>query len=157
MLGLVILDCVLVLVQLMIDLDAFVVSHDILEVMHIVSILILGTFVVEVTLKMFAMGLRYFKSPWELFDGSIVISSFTLDVIYSANDAKTAASLLIILRLWRLARVVHGFVHAARAKANKRVAKYKRRLAELQKKYNKLERKLRATREELHQLLDRPP
>lgn len=50
--------------------------------------------------------------------------SLILDVTLSGTAA-TSSSLLIILRLWRLGRIVHGIVHAATAKANKRVQRYR--------------------------------
>lgn len=133
-------DCVILGVQLMIDLEALQsVSHVIIETLHISSIVILSVFVVEVLLKVFAMGVKWLKSPWDVFDGTIVIVSWALDISLSAGDVASASSFLIVLRLWRVARIIHGFVNAAHVKAEKRVTKWKRRYAELQIKYEKLQ------------------
>jgi len=56
------------------------------------------------------------KTPYlwcaQIFDAFIIISSFTIDIIFlggvSGEEGQKAAAVLVILLLWRIARVVDG-------------------------------------------------
>lgn len=47
-----------------------------------------------------------------MFDAVVVIVSFTLDIVFSfvsiESAAKDAAGLMVILRLWRVTRIING-------------------------------------------------
>lgn len=65
---------------------------------------------VELAGKLLAYRLEFFHHKFEVFDGLVVIVSFILDVVYTASEDAFDASmgLLILLRLWRVARIVNG-------------------------------------------------
>jgi tetrahydromethanopterin S-methyltransferase subunit F len=78
-------------------------------VLHVTSIIILTLFVFEIILKLIAFRLKYFTHKFEVFDGTIVFLSYLLDLASLAEEeAFEAASLVIILRLWRVVRIVNG-------------------------------------------------
>lgn len=64
---------------------------------------------VEIAVKIFAFRLDFFKSKMEVFDAIIVVVSFVLDIVYaSAEGVESAVGLIIILRLWRVTRILNG-------------------------------------------------
>ncbi|XP_041079274.1 voltage-gated hydrogen channel 1-like isoform X1 [Polyodon spathula] len=108
---LVILDAVFVLCELLLDLaiikqDEHKISS---QVFHYLSLALLTFFMVELFGKLFAYQLEFFHHKFEVFDGIVVIVSFVLDIVYiSHEDAFNGMGLLILLRLWRVARIVNG-------------------------------------------------
>jgi len=48
----------------------------------------------------------------QIFDAVIIVSSFTIDIVFlggvSGEEGQKAAAVLVILLLWRIARVVDG-------------------------------------------------
>lgn len=64
---------------------------------------------VELAGKIFAYRLEFFMHKFEIFDGLVVIVSFVLDIVFiSHEDVSDGMGLLILLRLWRVARIVNG-------------------------------------------------
>lgn len=64
---------------------------------------------VELSGKIFAYRLEFLHHKFEVFDGIVVVVSFILDIVYiSKEDAFDAMGLLILLRLWRVARIING-------------------------------------------------
>ena len=108
---LVIIDCLLVISELLIDLG-IVGDHKhsvVPKVLHYMSIGILAVFMVELAVKIYAMGLDFFRHKMEVFDGIVVVVSFGLDVAFANEEnIKGSVGLLIILRLWRVTRVLNG-------------------------------------------------
>lgn len=79
------------------------------EILHYLSITILSIFLVELCLKLFAMGKSFFHHKMEMLDAVIVIVSFALDIAFIDTEGiNSAVHLLVILRLWRVGRVVNG-------------------------------------------------
>ena len=58
-----------------------------------------------------------------------LISSFTIEKLLWKNSL----GLLTLLRLWRVLRVINGFILGAKQAADKRVHEQKRRVEELEK------------------------
>ena len=56
--------------------------------------------------KIYVFKLKYFKNCFEVFDGVVVIISFVLDLLHSKTS--TVAELVIVARLWRVARIING-------------------------------------------------
>lgn len=76
---------------------------------HSLSIFILCLFLVEVAAKLYAYRLRFFYHKLEVFDAIVVIVSFGLDVAYQDPESSArGAGLIIVLRLWRVARLLNG-------------------------------------------------
>lgn len=137
---LVVLDCLLVISELLIDLKAFEdeadVGHNLTlsvsndehgtkeaikaveerekpsfvaaEVLHYCSIAILSIFLLELFFKLFAMGKEFFYHKMEMLDAFIVIVSFVLDIVFIDSEKFSGFGLLVILRLWRIGRIVNG-------------------------------------------------
>ncbi|KAJ3053572.1 hypothetical protein HK097_003949 [Rhizophlyctis rosea] len=73
-----------------------------------ISTAILCLFNIEIALHLIAFGPRYFThSLLHLFDAIVVITSLALDLALRGKEQEVAG-LLIVLRSWRLVRVVDG-------------------------------------------------
>lgn len=79
------------------------------QVFHYLSLALLSFFMVELVGKLYAFRLEFFHHKFEVFDGLVVLVSFILDIVYIFHeDAFDAIGLLILLRLWRVARIING-------------------------------------------------
>ena len=103
------------------------------EVLHIMSILILSTFLVEIAIKLIAFRMKYFTHKFEVFDGMVVVISWTLDVasIIREEGFAQVATLIIILRLWRVVRIVNGGILSAKAQADDQLHKVRHKVKEV--------------------------
>lgn len=146
---LVIIDAIFVLAELLIDLSIIKLEHDNVapEVFHYLSLALVTFFVVELLGKLFAYQLEFFQHKFEVFDGLVVIVSFVLDVVFIfREDAFDGMGLLILLRLWRVARIINGVLVSVKTRADQRLHKLKesydhliQRITELQARADKLE------------------
>lgn len=147
---LVILDAVFVLAELLIDLSIIELEHGHIapEVFHYLSLALLTFFVVELAGKLFAYRLEFFQHKFEVFDGLVVIVSFVLDIVFVfREDAFDGMGLLILLRLWRVARIINGVLVSVKTRADQRLHKLKdsydhlvQRVTELQARTDALEK-----------------
>jgi len=88
-------------------------------VLHYTSLCILSIFMFEVFLKWIAFRLKYFTHKFEVFDGIVVVISWILDIASLVEEEAFAATqLLIILRLWRVVRIVNGAVLSSKARSD---------------------------------------
>lgn len=113
---LVIVDCLLVISELLLDLKVFDPGHELApKILHYSSICILGIFLIEISVRLYALRLEFFKHKLEVFDAIVVIVSFVLDIVFRNNEGpESGAGLLVVLRLWRVARILNGkTVHPA--------------------------------------------
>ncbi|KAL9971264.1 hypothetical protein ACROYT_G023770 [Oculina patagonica] len=113
---------VLVLIEVLINLVLMLIEFHVIKdethlsrhLLHFVGITILAIFVFEVFLKFYAMGCEYFlMDKLELFDAFVVISAFTIEIVLSVMRAKKAwkgFAFIIVLRLWRILRVVINII-----------------------------------------------
>ncbi|KAK3521709.1 hypothetical protein QTP70_015818 [Hemibagrus guttatus] len=125
---LVILDALFVLCELLLDLSIIEVDehHIAPEVFHYLSLALLTFFMVELGFKLYAFQCEFFHHKFEVFDGIIVIVSFILDIVYiSKENAFDGMGLIILLRLWRVARIINGILLSVKSQANHRVLKLK--------------------------------
>jgi hypothetical protein len=109
---LVFIDTVCVAGELIINLEVKthnVSFHILEEVFKIMGLTVLSIFVLELSLKLICMPMDLIKSKLEIFDGMIVTASFIIDIVFFENsDAASAFGLLLLLRLWRLGRIING-------------------------------------------------
>lgn len=108
---LVIFNCLLVITELLIDLRIFELQETSTAptILHFISIGILGIFLVEIGLKVFCMRLDFFKRKMEVFDGAVVVLAFSLSIAFANKEGLlSAVGLLIVLRLWRVTRILNG-------------------------------------------------
>lgn len=76
---------------------------------HYLSLALVTFFVVELVGKLFAYRQEFFDHKFEVFDGLVVVVSFVLDIAFIfREDAFDGIGLLILLRLWRVARIING-------------------------------------------------
>jgi voltage-gated sodium channel len=78
------------------------IEQDAGDLLHLANEVILGIFVVELTIRLIGFGRRpqdFFKSGWNVFDFVIVVASFTPGI-------RENATLLRLVRLARVLRVV---------------------------------------------------
>ncbi|XP_075942913.1 voltage-gated hydrogen channel 1 isoform X3 [Anarhichas minor] len=146
---LVILDAIFVLAELLIDLSVIQLEHGHLapEVFHYLSLALLTFFMVELVGKLYAYRLEFFQHKFEVFDGAVVVVSFVLDIVFIFHeDAFDGMGLLILLRLWRVARIINGIMVSVKTRADQRIHKLKesydhlvQRVTELQEHSDKLE------------------
>jgi len=91
------------------------IYKDVEKILADISIAILGIFIIENLLILIAEGVEYFTNFrdmwWHWLDFSVVIVSFSLE-IHFRNNNRIEAGLLIIARLWRIARVGEGVMQA---------------------------------------------
>jgi len=84
----------------------------------------------EVLLLLFAFGLSFFKHPLYILDGAIIALSITFEVVL--RDA--VGGLLVIFRLWRVVRIIHGVAMTMEERSEEKIAKINVELEELTKK-----------------------
>ncbi|CAF1535710.1 unnamed protein product [Adineta ricciae] len=135
---LVLLDCVLVIAELMLDflfLNNKCSRHGgksdsekkecpglelAIEILHFGSIFLLAIFVLEVLTKIYAFGRKWWnfrEKKMEWVDAIIVLVSFIVDV-YFAEGQNTLAEislLFISLRLWRIVRIINSVAQSIRS------------------------------------------
>ncbi|CAG5993481.1 unnamed protein product [Menidia menidia] len=134
--------------QLLIDLSVIKLEHGHLapEIFHYLSLALLTFFMVELCGKLFAYQLEFFQHKFEVFDGLVVVVSFVLDIVFIFHeDAFDGMGLLILLRLWRVARIINGILVSMKARADRTIHKLKLsydhlvvRVTELQKRTDEL-------------------
>ncbi|KAG1970840.1 voltage-gated hydrogen channel [Pimephales promelas] len=96
------------------------------QVFHYLSLALLTFFMVELCGKIFAYRLEFLHHKFEVFDGIVVVVSFILDIVYiTKEDAFDAMGLLILLRLWRVARIINGILLSVKNRAHHKVQKLK--------------------------------
>jgi len=85
-----------------------------MEVLSHISLVINSLFLLEIPLELWALGLQYMNpfgpvshASLHLFDAIIITTTFVLEVILRGKEQELAG-LLVILRLWRLVKLVGG-------------------------------------------------
>lgn len=92
-----------------------------LDILAHVSLGITTLFLAEIPVTLWAMGPSYFNpfghfphAGLHLFDALVIIGTFVLEVVLRGRE-RELAGLLIILRLWRLVKLVGGECRFERA------------------------------------------
>jgi hypothetical protein len=85
-----------------------------LEVLSHISLFITSFFLVEIPLTLWAFGFQFYNpfgtfthAGFHLFDACIIIATLVLEVLLKGRE-RELAGLLIVLRLWRLLKLVGG-------------------------------------------------
>ncbi|CAN7986634.1 unnamed protein product [Ixodes hexagonus] len=94
------------------------------------SLAILTIFLTEVMLRIVTGKSRFLVQGSEMLDAVIVISAFGLDVAFYASPpvdkAKEAAVLIVLLRVWRIKRVIDSIVDVEKLKLSYIISEYQR-------------------------------
>ncbi|KAG2116757.1 uncharacterized protein F5147DRAFT_674285 [Suillus discolor] len=90
-----------------------------LEVLATISLAITTLFLIEIPVALWTFGVRFYSpfsdvphSTLHLFDAAIIITTFILEFVLKGRQ-RELAGLLIILRLWRLVKLVGGIAVGA--------------------------------------------
>uniref|UniRef100_A0A914WIU2 Voltage-gated hydrogen channel 1 n=1 Tax=Plectus sambesii TaxID=2011161 RepID=A0A914WIU2_9BILA len=111
--SLVVCNCLVAIVGLLIDLRIFELSgeHDqvVSRVFSYANVAFLGLFVCEMVFKVSVWGMRFFKHRMELFDAVVVLLALALALAnFGREPAFEGAALLIMLRLWRVTKILNS-------------------------------------------------
>ncbi|KAM9219353.1 voltage-gated hydrogen channel 1 [Leptosomus discolor] len=152
---LVVLDALLVLGELLMDLkiihpDKYNITP---KVFHYLSLSILTVFLVEVGFKIFVYHWEFFQHKFEVLDGIVVVVSFILDVVLIFREHEfEAVGLLILLRLWRVARIINGIILSVKTRSEQQVSKLKQANLKLATKVEQLEHNCVEKEQEIERL-----
>ncbi|XP_053135739.1 voltage-gated hydrogen channel 1 [Hemicordylus capensis] len=139
---LVILDALLVLGELLLDLKVIHPDKEEIapRVLHYLSLSIVSLFLVEVAFKLFAFRLEFFHHKFEVLDAVVVVISFVIDIVllFRENEFE-ALGLLILLRLWRVARIINGIILSIKTRSEQQMSKLKQANLQLTVKVQQLE------------------
>ncbi|KAF8274972.1 hypothetical protein EI94DRAFT_1712101 [Lactarius quietus] len=125
-----------------------------LEVLSLISIVITTLFLVEIPLTLWSLGPEFYKpqgrfphASLHLFDSFVIVTTFVLEVVLRGKE-RELAGLLIILRLWRLLKLVGGVAVGAGeieeetikelAQAKRELEKFRTALAQTQEENQEL-------------------
>lgn len=85
-----------------------------LEALAHVSLVITILFLIEIPMAIWAFGLQYYNpfgrtthAALHLFDAAIIVVTFILEVVLKGRE-RELAGMIIVLRLWRLIKLVGG-------------------------------------------------
>ncbi|NXU59695.1 HVCN1 protein, partial [Turnix velox] len=152
---LVILDALLVLGELLMDLkiihpDKYNITP---KVFHYLSLSILTIFLVEVGFKIFVYRREFFHHKFEVLDGVVVVVSFILDIVLIFREHEfEAVGLLILLRLWRVARIINGIILSVKTRSEQQLSKLKQANLKLATKVEQLEQSCVEKEQEIERL-----
>ncbi|KAM6155034.1 voltage-gated hydrogen channel 1 [Rhynchocyon petersi] len=139
---LVILDALLVLAELILDLRIIQPDKNnyAARVFHYMSIAILTFFMMEVFFKIFVFRLEFFHHKFEILDAVVVVVSFILDIVLLFREHEfEALGLLILLRLWRVARIINGIIISVKTRSERQLLRLKQMNIQLAAKIQHLE------------------
>lgn len=139
---LVILDALLVLAELILDLRIIQPDKNnyVAQVFHYMSIAILAFFMMEIFFKIFVFRLEFFHHKFEILDTIVVVVSFILDIVLLFREHEfEALGLLILLRLWRVARIINGIIISVKTRSERQLLRLRQMNSQLAAKIQHLE------------------
>ncbi|PNI64679.1 HVCN1 isoform 8 [Pan troglodytes] len=139
---LVVLDALLVLAELILDLKIIQPDKNNYAAMvfHYMSITILVFFMMEIIFKLFVFRLEFFHHKFEILDAVVVVVSFILDIVLLFQEHEfEALGLLILLRLWRVARIINGIIISVKTRSERQLLRLKQMNVQLAAKIQHLE------------------
>lgn len=107
-----------------------------LEVLAHISLVITTLFLIEIPLTLWAFGAEFYNplgkvthARFHLFDAAIILTTFVLEVVLKGRE-RELAGLLIVLRLWRLIKLVGGVAVGTSELAEEELAETREELAQ---------------------------
>jgi len=77
--------------------------------LHYTTVGMLCVFIIEVCARVLALRRQFYRRRMELFDALTVAVTFALSVVFAKDEnVRSSAGLLILLRLWRVAKILNG-------------------------------------------------
>ncbi|KAE9969444.1 hypothetical protein BLS_005355 [Venturia inaequalis] len=80
--------------------------QEALSALEIASLVFSSLFMLELILAIWAFGPTYFHSKFHIVDALVVITGFALDLSLHGGVIEEAASLIVVLRLWRVFKII---------------------------------------------------
>ncbi|KAF1990935.1 hypothetical protein K402DRAFT_368626 [Aulographum hederae CBS 113979] len=111
-------------------------ANEALEALGITGLVFSTLFLVELIASVWAFGFRYFTTPFHAFDAIVILASFIVDTVLR-GVAEEAASIVIILRLWRVFKIIEELSVGA----SEQMEGLREKLAELEEENAELKRK----------------
>ncbi|MCJ1425642.1 hypothetical protein MMC29_003542 [Sticta canariensis] len=99
------------------DLDATKTLVGAQEALKVVSLVFSCLFMAELIACVWAFGLNYFKSKFHCFDAAVILTGFVIDVCLT-GVLEEAGSIVVVLRLWRVFKIVEEFSSGAEEQMN---------------------------------------
>mmetsp|Transcript_6463 Transcript_6463/g.10211 ORF Transcript_6463/g.10211 Transcript_6463/m.10211 type:complete len:207 (-) Transcript_6463:99-719(-) len=123
----------------------------VIEDLPIVSIVILGCFLMELALQMYAFGPRQWLSEClHTFDLVVTLLTFVMEIVFHGNEkVESVVGLLIVFRLWRLVRVIHVTTEALELKHETEQHAHEKNDEDLAKRFEDLQAENQKLKEEL--------
>nr|XP_033812092.1 voltage-gated hydrogen channel 1 [Geotrypetes seraphini]XP_033812093.1 voltage-gated hydrogen channel 1 [Geotrypetes seraphini] len=152
---LVVIDALFVLCQILLDLEIIKPDkhHIAPQVFHYLSLSVLTFFVVEIFGKIYAYQLEFFHHKFEILDAVVVLISFIIDIIYIAQEnIFQAVGLLILLRLWRVARIINGIIVSIKTTAEEKISKLREANHALSETVEQLQQQCKQKEDEIDRL-----
>ncbi|XP_015919512.1 voltage-gated hydrogen channel 1 [Parasteatoda tepidariorum] len=118
--ALVLLDSLIVITELILEGRHDELHSNIPHALHYMSITILSIFIIEILIKVYAFGLEFFRHKLEIFDACMVFLSFGLDLTFWNQ---TGVTLIIVLRLWRIVRILNGIIMSVKIESDHKLSK----------------------------------
>ncbi|KAJ3194454.1 Voltage-gated hydrogen channel 1 [Irineochytrium annulatum] len=110
----------------------------VMELLHVLSTGILVLFIVEILLRFYVFGSRYFTSSGlHFFDASVVILSLVLDLTLK-GWAEEIFGLLILLRGWRVVRVIDGVAMTLTEEDEAEIKKLRQKVKQLEQELQRM-------------------
>ena len=127
------------------------IPHDIeeaIEILGIFSIIILGVFLIELFAQIYAFGWNEWrKETLHIFDLSIVLITFILEIVFHGNESvESMVGLLIVFRLWRIVRVIHVTTEVLEYHDEQEDKEYEDKIKELSQENERLKKELKELR-----------
>ncbi|KAK0644524.1 hypothetical protein B0T16DRAFT_356452, partial [Cercophora newfieldiana] len=105
--------------------------------LHVTAAVLSGVFLVELGVMIWLGGLGEFFEEWfYCFDAFVIVTSFVIDVV-AHGTLEEIGSLIIVLRLWRVVKIVDELG----VSAEERTQEMDRKLAVLERRVVKLEKR----------------
>ncbi|XP_074061753.1 voltage-gated hydrogen channel 1-like isoform X2 [Macrotis lagotis] len=125
---LVIFDALLVLTELMLDLKIIQPDKEnfVAKVFYYLSTTILTFFLVEIALKLYVFHKEFLSHKFEILDVVVVFVSLALDItiMFQVHNFKVLR-LVILFRLWRVARIMNGMIISVKTHSDREISKLK--------------------------------
>jgi len=113
------------------------------DALRIASLCVLSLFCVEITAKLFVLGVKYYTHHYiHLFDALVIVTSFVVTLVLH-GPAEEVVALFVMLRLWRIVRVIDSVAVTVEQEHAKRRHKLHRQISTLEEHVKTLQEQVR--------------
>ncbi|KAJ3105587.1 hypothetical protein HDU97_007929 [Phlyctochytrium planicorne] len=125
--------------------------ESLLDVFFWISVSILILFTIEITLSLYAFGIKFLKSFLHALDAFVVIASLVLELyLHLSGRTDINANAIIILRIWKVIRAMHAIAHSIQLKAQRVVKSLKKVNHEIKTESESMHRLLQFQHQRIH-------